>query len=74
VEKDTALLNFITLIPVNPQKFAKVNNQDAIDFLKVAHLSGQGAEDYPRFWERTNTEASVFPNSKEWRQAQGGKS
>src|SRR5512139_2904222 len=34
VEKDEALLNYMTLIPVNPQKFPKVNYGDVMVFVK----------------------------------------
>ena len=34
VEKDNVLLNYITLIPVNPKKFPKVNYEDTMIFVK----------------------------------------
>jgi tungstate transport system substrate-binding protein len=34
VEKDEALLNYISLIPVNPKKFSKVNYEDTKTFAK----------------------------------------
>ena len=34
MEKDEALLNYMTLIPVNPQKFPKVNYEDVMVFVK----------------------------------------
>ena len=34
VEGDEALLNYISLIPVNPAKFPRVNNKDTIKFVK----------------------------------------
>ena len=34
VEKDEALLNFISIIPVNPKKFPKANYADAMKFVQ----------------------------------------
>ena len=34
VEKDEALLNYISLIPVNPKKFPRVNHEDTMTFVK----------------------------------------
>ena len=66
VEKDPALLNFISLIPVNPEKFHQVNTEDTATFIKwlVSPTKGQliirdfGIEKYgaPLF----------FPDSREW--------
>ena len=74
VEKDTALLNFITLIPVNPQKFPKVNNQDAMIFVKWLTSPDKGQKIIRDFGKDKYGSPLFFPNSKEWRQAQGGKS
>ena len=66
VEGDEALLNYISLIPVNPVKFPKVNHKDTMTFVKwlTSHKKGQliirdfGKDKYgaPLF----------FPNSVEW--------
>ena len=74
VEKDEALLNFISLIPVNPQKFHKVNNQDAMIFVKWLTAPDKGQKIIRDFGKDKYGSPLFFPNSKEWRQAQGGKS
>ena len=42
VEGDEALLNFMSLIPVNPKKFPKVNYEDAMVFVKWLTLPEKG--------------------------------
>jgi len=74
VEKDEALLNFISLIPVNPQKFPKVNYQDAMIFVKWLTSPDKGQKIIRDFGKEKYGSPLFFPNSKEWRQAQGGKS
>jgi tungstate transport system substrate-binding protein len=74
VEKDEALLNFISLIPVNPQKFPKVNHQDAMTFVKWLTAPDKGQKIIRDFGKDKYGSPLFFPNSKEWRQTQGGKS
>lgn len=74
VEKDEALLNFITLIPVNPNKFPKVNYQDTMIFVKWLTAPDKGQLIIRDFGKDKFGSPLFFPNSKEWRQAQGGKS
>ena len=74
VEKDEALLNYITLIPVNPQKFPKVNYQDTMIFVKWLTSPDKGQKIIRDFGKDKYGSPLFFPNSKEWRQAQGGKS
>ena len=74
VEKDEALLNYITLIPVNPQKFPKVNYQDTMIFVKWLTAPDKGQKIIRDFGKDKYGSPLFFPNSKEWRQAQGGKS
>jgi ABC-type tungstate transport system permease subunit len=74
VEKDEALLNFISLIPVSPQKFPKVNYQDAMIFVKRLTSPDKGQKIIRDFGKDKYGSPLFFPNSKEWRQAQGGKS
>jgi tungstate transport system substrate-binding protein len=74
VEKDEALLNFISLIPVNPQKFPKVNYQDAMTFVKWLTAPDKGQKIIRDFGKDKYGSPLFFPNSKEWRQTQGGKS
>ena len=74
VENDEALLNYITLIPVNPQKFPKVNYQDTMIFVKWLTAPDKGQKIIHDFGKDKYGSPLFFPNSKEWRQAQGGKS
>jgi tungstate transport system substrate-binding protein len=74
VEKDEALLNFITLIPVNPKKFPNVNYQDAMIFVKWLTAPDKGQRIIRDFGKDKYGSPLFFPNSKEWRQTQGGKS
>ena len=74
VEKDEALLNYITLIPVNPQKFPKVNYQDTMIFVKWLTAPDKGQKIIRDFGKDKYGSPLFFPNSKEWRQTQGGKS
>lgn len=74
VEKDEALLNFISLIPVNPQKFPKVNYQDTMVFVKWLTAPDKGQKIIRDFGKDKYGSPLFFPNSKEWRQTQGGKS
>jgi len=74
VEKDEALLNYITLIPVNPQKFPKANYQDTMIFVKWLTSPDKGQKIIRDFGKDKYGSPLFFPNSKEWRQAQGGKS
>ncbi|MCU0594301.1 MAG: substrate-binding domain-containing protein [Desulfobacterota bacterium] len=73
VEKDEALLNFISLIPVNPQKFPKVNYKDAMIFVKWLTAPDKGQKIIRNFGKDKYGSPLFFPNSKEWRQAHGGK-
>jgi tungstate transport system substrate-binding protein len=74
VEKDEAMLNFISLIPVSPQKFSKVNYQDTMIFVKWLTSPDKGQNIIRDFGKDKYGSPLFFPNSKEWRQVQGGKS
>jgi tungstate transport system substrate-binding protein len=71
VEKDEALLNYMTLIPVNPQKFPKVNYADAMVFIKWLTSPQKGQKIIRDFGKEKYGSALFFPNSKEWRTLQG---
>jgi tungstate transport system substrate-binding protein len=73
VEKDEALLNFITLIPISPQKFPKANYADTIRFVKWLTDPEKGQKIIRDFGKDKYGSPLFFPNSKEWREAQGGK-
>jgi len=70
VENDEALLNFITLIPVNPAKFKRVNHRDAMIFVKWLTNPRKGQKIIRDFGKDKYGSPLFFPNSKEWRAAQ----
>ena len=73
VEKDDALLNYMTLIPVNPKKFPRVNYEDAMVFVKWLTSSEKGQKIIRDFGKDKYGSSLFFPNSKEWRSSQGQK-
>ena len=68
VEKDEALLNFISLIPVNPKKFPRVNHEDAMIFAKWLTAPEKGQLIIRDFGKEKYGAPMFFPNSKEWRE------
>ena len=73
VEKDDALLNYMTLIPVNPKKFPRVNYEDTMVFVKWLTSSEKGQKIIRDFGKDKYGSSLFFPNSKEWRSSQGQK-
>jgi tungstate transport system substrate-binding protein len=71
VEKDDVLLNFISLIPVNPQKFPKVNYADSMKFVKWLTSAEKGQKIIADFGKDKYGSPLFFANSKEWREKQG---
>jgi tungstate transport system substrate-binding protein len=71
VEKDEALLNFISLIPVSPQKFTKVNYTDTMKFVKWLTSPEKGQKIIADFGKDKYGSPLFFANSKEWREKQG---
>jgi tungstate transport system substrate-binding protein len=71
VERDEILLNFISLIPVNPQKFPKVNYEDAMVFVKWLTSPEKGQKIVRDFGKDKYGSPLFFPNSKEWKNVQG---
>jgi tungstate transport system substrate-binding protein len=69
VEGDDALLNFITLIPVNPVKFPRVNNQDTMTFIKWLTSPEKGQLIIRDFGKDKYGAALFFPNSVEWQKS-----
>ena len=64
VERDDILLNYITLIPVNPAKFPQVHHAEAMQF--VEWLQGKDAQMIIRdFGKDKYGEPLFFPNSPE---------
>lgn len=70
VEGDDALLNFISLIPVNPAKFPRVNNKDTITFVKWATSPEKGQLIIRDFGREKYGAPLFFPNSLEWQTTQ----
>ena len=69
VEGDDALLNFISLIPVNPVKFPSVNNQDTMTFVKWLTSPEKGQLIIRDFGKDKYGAALFFPNSLEWQKS-----
>ena len=72
-EKDEVLLNFISLIPVNPQKFPRVNHGDTLKFVQWLTSPEKGQKIIEDFGREKYGSPLFFPNSKEWRDAKGAK-
>ncbi len=70
VESDEALLNYISLIPVNPKKFPKVNHNDTITFVKWLTSPKKGQLIIRDFGKDKYGSPLFFPNSLEWQRAQ----
>jgi tungstate transport system substrate-binding protein len=73
VEGDEALLNYISLIPVNPQILPKANYGDAMVFVKWLTAPEKGQKIIRDFGKDKYGAPLFFPNSKEWRTSQGQK-
>ncbi len=71
VEGDEAMLNYITLIPVNPKKFTRANYEDAMAFVKWLTNPKKGQKIIRDFGKDKYGSPLFFPNSKEWRISQG---
>ena len=70
VEKDEALLNYISLIPVNPKKFPRVNHDDAMKFVKWLTDPAKGQKIIADFGKDKYGAPLFFANSKEWQALQ----
>ena len=73
VEKDEALLNYISLIPVNPQKLPRVNYEDTMVFVKWLTSLQKGQTIIRDFGKDKYGDPLFFPNSKEWRASKSSK-
>ncbi len=71
VEKDEILLNFISLIPVNPARFPRVNQKDAQTFISWLTAPEKGQLIVRDFGKDKYGSPLFFPDSPEWRAAQG---
>ena len=65
-EKDEALLNYISLIPINPKKFPRVNHETAMKFVKWLTAPEKGQMIIRDFGKDKYGSPLFFPNSKEW--------
>ncbi len=73
VEGDEALLNFISLIPVSPKKFSRVNYEDAMTFVKWLTAPDKGQMVIRDFGKDKYGGPLFFSNSAEWRAVHGRK-
>jgi tungstate transport system substrate-binding protein len=69
VENDDALLNHISLIPVNPERFPKVNYKDAMVFVKWLTAPDKGQKIIQSFGKEKYGSPLFFPESVEWKKA-----
>jgi tungstate transport system substrate-binding protein len=70
VEKDDALLNYMTLIPVNPKKFPRANYEDGMVFVRWLTSPEKGQKIIRDFGKDKYGSPLFFPNSKEWKSSQ----
>lgn len=70
VEKDELLLNRISLIPVNQQKFPRVNHEDVALFVRWLVAPDKGQKIISEFGKEQFGAPLFFPDSKEWNQLQ----
>jgi len=73
VEKDEAMLNYISLIRVDARKFPKVNKEDVQTFVAWLTAPEKGQKIILDFGKDKFGAPLFFPNSKEWVKAQGKK-
>lgn len=71
VEKDEALLNFISVIPINPKKFPKTNYKDTMEFVQWLTSPEKGQKVIVDFGIDQYGSPLFFPNSLEWQALQG---
>jgi tungstate transport system substrate-binding protein len=73
VEGDEVLMNYISLIPVNPAKFPTVNAKDTMTFVKWLTSSKKGQLIIRDFGKDKYGAPLFFPNSLEWQKSQKNK-
>ena len=73
VEGDEAMINFISVIPVNPEKVARVNAVDAAAFASWLTAADKGQAIIRDFGREKFGAPLFFPNSDEWKKVQAGK-
>ncbi len=72
VEGDEALLNRISLIPVNPQKCPRANSRETMTFVKWLTDPQKGQQVIKSFGVEKYGKPMFFPDSIPWRKAQSG--
>lgn len=65
VEKDESLLNFITLIPINPETFPQVKHDLVIQFIELC-TADEAQAMIRDFKKEIYGESLFFPNSAQW--------
>lgn len=68
VEKDDALLNYISIIPVNPKKFPRVNHEATMIFVKWLTSPEKGQLVIRDFGKEKYGSPLFFPSSKQWKE------
>lgn len=71
VENSPDLLNFISLIPINPAKFPRVNYDAAMTFVRWLTSATSGQMVIRDFGKDKFGEPLFFPNSAQWRKSKG---
>jgi tungstate transport system substrate-binding protein len=71
VENSPELLNFISLIPVNPAKFPRVSHEAAMTFVRWLTAVDGGQKIIRDFGKDKYGEPLFLPNSKQWRESKG---
>ncbi len=71
VENDEAMLNFMSLIPVNPVKFPRVNAGAAMRFVEWMTAPEKGQTIIRDFGKDKYGAPMFFPNSDAWRKKMG---
>jgi tungstate transport system substrate-binding protein len=66
VENDEALLNYISLIPVDPKKFPRVNHSDTMTFVNWLTDPAKGQKIIAEFGKDKYGAPLFFANSKAW--------
>jgi tungstate transport system substrate-binding protein len=71
VENDEAMLNFMSVIPVNPVKFPRVDNASAMMFVRWLTSPEKGQLVIRDFGKDKFGAPLFFPNSEAWRKSLG---
>jgi tungstate transport system substrate-binding protein len=71
VEKDEAMLNFMSLIPANAARFWRIDGTGAMQFVYWLTAPGKGQRIIRDFGKDRYGEPMFFPNSDAWKQWKG---